>query len=678
VIFDGVERAAARGIDLVLADTAGRLHTKTNLMEELRKVRRVAEKEPGGSPRCCSSSTPPPARTGSQAREFTEATEVTGVVLTKLDGSAKGGIVFAIETELGIPVKLVGLGETIGDLVEFDPTSSSASTGYQFVGGADADEAEVARLASALGVEGDPVRGGGATADGVLWRVGPDDGSAASLTVIADAQLGWYYSSAWAETSRSDLAEPCRVTTDDQGNVIEEICPEPVPPTGVPTADEAEAAARALLTATGEDLEAFEFEAYADQWYASVTAWLVLDGIRSPMAWSFGYGGDGVLQWAGGYLAEPVATGPYPLIDLDTAIVRLEDQSGMWGGVMRAEAGAADGAAVLDLPAEPAVDDSVVPEPVPVESVPSRACPSRACRPRRCRSRRCQSRRCLSRPCRPRRCQSRRCQSRRCQSRRCQSRRCARDAAGRGRADRRGARRRARRPVVGVGRRRVGLGMFDTVRPVRRDLQALRGKGRLTRGGRRRGPAGDPPRPPRGRRQLHRRQGHLVGRIRERASAPSCPRRSTRPAGHQDRPRGAHAILGGETLKITYASKPPTVVLMAGLQGSGKTTNSAKLARWFKQQGRNPLLVGADLQRPAAVEQLRTLGRQIDVPVFSEPGDPVPSTVARRASRRPAPRPRRRHRRHRRPPRHRRRADGAGPPDLRGDRPTTRSSSSTP
>ncbi|MEY2754253.1 MAG: signal recognition particle protein [Actinomycetota bacterium] len=83
------------------------------------------------------------------------------------------------------------------------------------------------------------------------------------------------------------------------------------------------------------------------------------------------------------------------------------------------------------------------------------------------------------------------------------------------------------------------------------------------------------------------------------------------------------AMLGGETLKIHFASRPPTVVLMAGLQGSGKTTNSAKLARWFKAQGRQPLLVGADLQRPAAVEQLRTLGRQIDVPVFSEPGDPV-------------------------------------------------------
>jgi signal recognition particle subunit SRP54 len=81
--------------------------------------------------------------------------------------------------------------------------------------------------------------------------------------------------------------------------------------------------------------------------------------------------------------------------------------------------------------------------------------------------------------------------------------------------------------------------------------------------------------------------------------------------------------LGGETLSITYASRPPTVILMAGLQGSGKTTAAAKLASWFKGQGRQPLLVGADLQRPAAVEQLRTLGAQIDVPVFSDPEDPV-------------------------------------------------------
>jgi len=83
------------------------------------------------------------------------------------------------------------------------------------------------------------------------------------------------------------------------------------------------------------------------------------------------------------------------------------------------------------------------------------------------------------------------------------------------------------------------------------------------------------------------------------------------------------ALLGGETLKITYATHPPTVVLMAGLQGSGKTTSAAKLAAWFKKQGRQPMLVGADLQRPAAVEQLRVLGAQIGVPVFSAPGDPV-------------------------------------------------------
>lgn len=83
------------------------------------------------------------------------------------------------------------------------------------------------------------------------------------------------------------------------------------------------------------------------------------------------------------------------------------------------------------------------------------------------------------------------------------------------------------------------------------------------------------------------------------------------------------AILGGNPLNFQFAPKPPTVVLLAGLQGSGKTTAAAKLAQWCKSQGRNPLLVGADLQRPAAVEQLRTLAHGIDTEVWSEPGDPV-------------------------------------------------------
>ena len=118
----------------------------------------------------------------------------------------------------------------------------------------------------------------------------------------------------------------------------------------------------------------------------------------------------------------------------------------------------------------------------------------------------------------------------------------------------------------------------------------------------------------------------MVARIRERAigeelHAALNPAQQVIDIVHQE----LVSTLGGETIRITYEAKPPTVVLMAGLQGSGKTTNSAKLARWFKAQGRNPMLVGADLQRPAAVEQLRTLARQVDVPVYSAPDDVVAS-----------------------------------------------------
>ena len=122
VIFDGIQSAHARDIQLVLGDTAGRLQNKSNLMEELKKVRRVAEKAEGTVNEVLLVIDATTGQNGlSQAREFAAATDVTGVVLTKLDGSAKGGIVFAIETELGIPVKLVGLGEGARDLVAFNP-----------------------------------------------------------------------------------------------------------------------------------------------------------------------------------------------------------------------------------------------------------------------------------------------------------------------------------------------------------------------------------------------------------------------------------------------------------------------------------------------------------------------------------------------------------------------------
>ncbi|HLI43273.1 MAG TPA: signal recognition particle-docking protein FtsY [Acidimicrobiales bacterium] len=121
VIFDAVQHAAARGASLVLADTAGRLHTKVNLMEELRKVRRVAERPPGQLTEVLLVIDATTGQNGLvQARQFTEAVGVTGIVLTKLDGTAKGGVVLAIRSELGLPIKLVGVGESVEDLVEFD------------------------------------------------------------------------------------------------------------------------------------------------------------------------------------------------------------------------------------------------------------------------------------------------------------------------------------------------------------------------------------------------------------------------------------------------------------------------------------------------------------------------------------------------------------------------------
>lgn len=122
VVHDALGRAAARGVDIVLADTAGRRSNSTNLLDELSKVRRVADREPG---QVVETFMVLDATTGqnalSQAREFLAAADVTGIVLTKLDGTARGGIVVAIERDLGIPVKFVGVGEGVEDLIAFDP-----------------------------------------------------------------------------------------------------------------------------------------------------------------------------------------------------------------------------------------------------------------------------------------------------------------------------------------------------------------------------------------------------------------------------------------------------------------------------------------------------------------------------------------------------------------------------
>lgn len=123
VVFDALHSARARGVDTVIVDTAGRLHTKSNLMAELGKLARVAGREVSGAPHEVLLVVD--ATTGqnglTQAQEFTKAAELSGVVLTKLDGTAKGGVAMGIHRRLGVPIRYVGVGEALDDLLDFDP-----------------------------------------------------------------------------------------------------------------------------------------------------------------------------------------------------------------------------------------------------------------------------------------------------------------------------------------------------------------------------------------------------------------------------------------------------------------------------------------------------------------------------------------------------------------------------
>jgi hypothetical protein len=295
------------------------------------------------------------------------------------------------------------------------PALPTNSTGYHFPAGATVDAADVARIAAALGVEGEPQP---ATADSAyLWRVGPDDGTAPALFVNNDGQLSWSYSIAWATTAvagcavsegggsdpgvptdvdatvqepasdpavdaavqeptSDDLAVDAAVQEPTSDPAVEQPIPideclTPEPPAGVPTADEAATRANELLAALGEDPVAFELETYADEWSASVTAFTTLDGVRWPSGYGFGFGAEGALQWASGSLAEPIATGPYPLVDLDAAIARLSEQNGMWsyggGDVLAVDAQETEAPAAPDEVARDKTADDVLTLPAPTD-----------------------------------------------------------------------------------------------------------------------------------------------------------------------------------------------------------------------------------------------------------------------------------------------------------------------
>jgi len=129
VVYDALDAAVARDADIVIADTAGRLHTKSNLMDELSKIRRIVDKRlPGAEPETLFVLDATTGQNGlAQAKAFHQAVGLTGIVLTKLDSTAKGGIVFAIEDALDIPVRFVGVGEQAGDLIPFDPEAFVAA-----------------------------------------------------------------------------------------------------------------------------------------------------------------------------------------------------------------------------------------------------------------------------------------------------------------------------------------------------------------------------------------------------------------------------------------------------------------------------------------------------------------------------------------------------------------------
>ncbi len=199
------------------------------------------------------------------------------------------------------------------------PALPTDDVGYVFDGSVVVSAEQVTMVAAAFGVGGEPVR-----VDAFSWRVGPDDGSAPTVWVSTDAQQSWSYNGPWDDGA---VVDACAVSIDSEGNESGD-CPEPTPPAGVPSADAAEQRARESLAALGVEAAALTFETFADEWSANVTADDRTSDRPAIRFWNFGYGAEGVLQWAGGSLAMPQPVGPYPLVDLDTAVGRLRDQGG--------------------------------------------------------------------------------------------------------------------------------------------------------------------------------------------------------------------------------------------------------------------------------------------------------------------------------------------------------------
>jgi len=218
-------------------------------------------------------------------------------------------------------------------------TVGGPGSAWTLPGGGTPDTARIAKLAELLGVDGElrevPADQGGG------WMIGAADYSTATLTVSTDGMLSWWFNPAPSTVVSSvDCASVDPAVTDGSTTVGGDVlvappdsgCASPPPPANVPDKATAEAKAKQLFADMGYDNSSYDFEVYADEWGANVTAYLLLDGMRSPISLSVGYGAEGAVTWASGSLASPVPAGEYPLVGVDGGIVRLNDETGQWGG----------------------------------------------------------------------------------------------------------------------------------------------------------------------------------------------------------------------------------------------------------------------------------------------------------------------------------------------------------
>ena len=335
-----------------------------------------------------SSSEPPGSVPAAQVIEL--AAGADGDTVATAGGAGEESAPAAADSVAGMTSRIASIEYSFeGELPALDGPAAS----WFIAPGQSVTPERVSQLAAGLGLDGEvqsipPEEGGG-------WVVGPRDGTAPSLTVSQSSLLDWWYSPGPLAgggfagcASAGAAAEPppdAQVDPADGASAVVDVpagtdapvpeCAEPQPPAGVPTAAEAEAKATEMFTALGYDMGQYELETYADEWSASVTAWRLLEGRRSPLSMNVGFGGDSAVQWIGGVLAEPERGGDYPRIGAAAGLERLKEQSsgfGMLGDVAARSSVRVSGAGSAPAPAtEPASEPAVDPASEPAVGAPA-------------------------------------------------------------------------------------------------------------------------------------------------------------------------------------------------------------------------------------------------------------------------------------------------------------------